>query len=45
MVMNGQKPPDWKEFININPKILLKNFHELINERKFKYSIPDWLDD
>ena len=45
MVMNGQKLPDWKEFININPKILFKNFLELINERKFKYSIPDWLDD
>ena len=45
MVINGQKLPDWKEFININPKILFKNFLELINERKFKYSIPDWLDD
>ena len=36
MVMNGHILPDWKEFIDINPKILLKNFLELINERKFK---------
>ena len=45
MALNGHILPDWEEFINIEIKSVIRNADRLIKERKFKYSIPDWLDE
>ncbi len=45
MALNGHILPDWEEFINIEIQSVIRNADRLIKERKFKYSIPDWLDE
>ena len=45
MALNGHSLPDWEEFINIEIQSVIRNADRLIKERKFKYSIPDWLDE
>ena len=45
MALNGHILPDWEEFINIKIQSVIRNADRLIKERKFKYSIPDWLDE
>ena len=45
MVLNNQMLPKWDEFKDIDDikiKSKIKTFH---NERKYRYSIPDWLDE
>lgn len=45
MALNGHIPPDWEEFINIEIQDVVQNADRLVKERKYKYSIPDWLDE
>ncbi len=45
MALNGHTLPDWEEFINIEIQDVIRKADHLIKERKFKYSIPDWLDE
>ena len=45
MVLNNHMLPKWDEFKDIDDikiKSKIKTFH---NERKYRYSIPDWLDE
>lgn len=37
--------PNWIEFKSLNPPFILKKATELRNIRKFRESIPDWLDE
>ncbi|MFN8301185.1 MAG: RsmB/NOP family class I SAM-dependent RNA methyltransferase [Saprospiraceae bacterium] len=37
--------PNWIEFKSLNPPFILKKAAELRNIRKFRESIPDWLDE
>ena len=43
MALNGHILPDWVEFSNIEIQSVIRNADRLIKQRKFKYSIPDWL--
>ncbi|NNK28822.1 MAG: RsmB/NOP family class I SAM-dependent RNA methyltransferase [Flavobacteriaceae bacterium] len=43
--LKGIKLPDWKYFENTPTRRIKGRFDELIKTRKFKESIPDWLDD
>ena len=44
MIFNKFLPPQWEEFNNIDIKKLRNRAQILIQNRKYKYSIPDWLD-
>lgn len=44
MVINDSPLPEWIEFKEINSKEIKIKTHTLTKERKFKHSIPDWLD-
>jgi 16S rRNA (cytosine967-C5)-methyltransferase len=44
-ILKGYPIPDWKQFVNIPARKIKGKFDELIKIRKFKESIPDWLDD
>jgi len=37
--------PDWSEFKSLNPKQIRQKATDLIQIRKYRESIPDWLDD
>ncbi len=43
-VVNGHNLPDWKEFAKTPVRRIKGRFKELQKIRKFKESIPDWLD-
>ncbi|SDS65092.1 16S rRNA (cytosine967-C5)-methyltransferase [Formosa sp. Hel1_31_208] len=43
--LRGIKLPDWKYFENTPQRKIKGRFDELTKTRKFKESIPDWLDD
>ncbi|MGB3608631.1 MAG: methyltransferase domain-containing protein [Psychroserpens sp.] len=43
--LRGIKLPDWKYFENTPQRKIKGRFDELIQTRKFKESIPDWLDE
>lgn len=45
MALNGHILPDWKEFVNIDLQDVVRKADRLIKERKYKHSIPDWLDE
>ena len=45
MALNGHILPNWEEFINIEIQDVVRKADRLIKERKYKYSIPDWLDE
>ncbi|MDQ3049134.1 MAG: RNA methyltransferase, partial [Bacteroidota bacterium] len=36
--------PDWEEFGNPDPELILKKYQELQSVRKIRESVPDWLD-
>jgi 16S rRNA (cytosine967-C5)-methyltransferase len=42
--LKGIKLPDWKYFENTPTRKIKGKFDELLKERKFKESIPDWMD-
>lgn len=44
-VVNGHTLPDWKEFAKTPVRRIKGRFNELQKTRKFKESIPDWLDE
>ena len=44
MVLNDFPLPDWKEFKIIDADEITSKAPLLFEERKYKYSIPDWLD-
>ncbi|MEE9349671.1 MAG: methyltransferase domain-containing protein [Flavobacteriaceae bacterium] len=44
-VLRGYDLPEWKHFIDIPVRKIKGRFDELSNIRKFKESIPDWLDE
>jgi len=44
-VLKGIKLPDWKQFIDTPVRRIKGRFYELQKIRKFKESIPDWLDE
>jgi len=44
MALNGHILPDWGEFNNIEIQDVVRKADRLIKQRKYKYSIPDWLD-
>ncbi len=44
-VLKGYQLPDWKQFIDTPVRKIKGRFDELSNTRKFKESIPDWLDE
>nr|WP_321233184.1 methyltransferase domain-containing protein [uncultured Psychroserpens sp.] len=43
--LRGIKLPDWKYFENTPQRKIKGRFDELTQTRKFKESIPDWMDD
>ncbi len=43
-VLKGYTLPDWKQFIDTPVRKIKGRFDELLKVRKFKESIPDWLD-
>jgi len=43
--LRGIKLPDWKYFENTPTRKIKGRFDELTNTRKFKESIPDWMDE
>lgn len=43
--LRGIKLPDWKYFENTPSRKIKGRFDELTKTRKFKESIPDWMDD
>ncbi|RNC86963.1 MAG: RsmB/NOP family class I SAM-dependent RNA methyltransferase [Winogradskyella sp.] len=43
--LKGIKLPDWKYFTNTPTRKIKGKFDELSNTRKFRESIPDWIDD
>lgn len=44
-VLKGYTLPDWNQFIDTPVRKIKGRFDELLNTRKFKESIPDWLDE
>jgi len=44
-VLKGYELPDWKQFVGTPSRRIKGKFDELQKERKFKESIPDWLDE
>jgi 16S rRNA (cytosine967-C5)-methyltransferase len=43
-VLQGDKLPDWNEFLKLNPKEILARKEEAKEIRKVRESIPDWMD-
>lgn len=44
-VLKGYQLPDWKQFVDTPVRKIKGRFDELLKDRKFKESIPDWLDE
>ena len=44
MVLNDFLLPEWMEFKNIHTEIIRVKTSVLVKDRKYKHSIPDWLD-
>jgi 16S rRNA (cytosine967-C5)-methyltransferase len=44
MVLNEHQLPDWEEFENMNPTSLLAKAAVLSQQRRYRYSIPEWMD-
>jgi|TARA_B110000305_G_scaffold9947_1_gene9676 16S rRNA (cytosine967-C5)-methyltransferase len=45
IILKGIKLPDWKYFENTPNRKIKGRFDTLTKERKYKESIPDWIDD
>ena len=45
IILKGIRLPDWKYFENTPKRKIKGRFDILIKERRFKESIPDWIDD
>ncbi len=44
-LVNGLELPDWEEFKGVDAAEVLKNAEQVKNIRKYRESIPDWLDE
>ena len=44
-ILKGVDLPDWEEFSGIDKEQILKNAEQVKSIRKYRESIPDWLDD
>ncbi|MFK7903879.1 MAG: RsmB/NOP family class I SAM-dependent RNA methyltransferase [Chitinophagales bacterium] len=44
LTLKGEDLPGWKEFQNINPSLLRRNYENIKNIRHIRESIPDWID-
>jgi len=44
-ILKGTDLPDWEEFSEIDKEQILKNAEQVKSIRKYRESIPDWLDD
>ncbi len=44
-VINEGELPTWKEFEGIDKTSILENYHQAQKNRKYRESIPDWLDE
>jgi 16S rRNA (cytosine967-C5)-methyltransferase len=44
-LLNTQALPDWEEFDNIDPEKVLNNAEQVKMIRKYRESVPDWLDE
>lgn len=44
-VITGNQLPDWDEFAGLNPKEILTKHKELLDIRRIRESIPDWMDE
>ena len=44
-IIKGVELPDWKEFNSIDKNQILKNAEQIKQIRKFRESVPDWLDE
>jgi len=44
-ILKGFELPDWEEFTGIDKNELLKNAEQIKRVRKYRESIPDWLDE
>ena len=45
MVLNNQMLPKWDEFKDIDALKIKSKIKTFLKERKYRYSIPDWLDE
>lgn len=45
IILRGISLPDWKQFANTPSRKIKGRFDELSKTRKFKESIPDWMDE
>lgn len=43
-ILKGLEIPDWEEFSKLNKEQIIKNFEKVKLIRKYRESIPDWLD-
>lgn len=43
-LIDGEELPNWREFRELEPKLIRERFQQLRYERKIVESIPDWLD-
>lgn len=44
-IITGGRLPDWGEFASLNPKEILSKHKELLDIRRIRESIPDWMDE
>ncbi|MFL5764371.1 MAG: RsmB/NOP family class I SAM-dependent RNA methyltransferase [Bacteroidia bacterium] len=44
-VISGRELPDWEEFGEIDNEKILAKHSELLSVRKYRESVPDWLDE
>ncbi len=44
-ILKGYKLPDWDQFKGVPARRIKGKFDELQNNRKFRESVPDWLDE
>jgi 16S rRNA (cytosine967-C5)-methyltransferase len=45
MIIQGQALPEWNEFSEIDRAQILNTYEELLKVRKYRESVPDWLDE
>lgn len=43
-ILQNEKLPDWREFAGLNAATIQARAHTLRTERRFRESLPDWLD-
>ncbi len=44
-IINNVELPDWKEFSKVDKNEILTNYNEIKQVRKYRESVPDWLDE